>query len=148
MRVGLANEAELTACFDVRRQVFVGEQSVPPELEIDGKDPECLQWKLSVDDAIVATARARWVAPDRVKVERVAVLRPYRGRGLGHRLMTEVESELARRGAHWATLASQRSAEPFYAARGYEAEGSPFMEAGIEHVFMTKRLTTPRDQSG
>jgi predicted GNAT family N-acyltransferase len=143
LEVGLADETHLPACFAVRERVFVEEQAVPPELEVDGKDPACLHWFGALDGEVIATARARWIEPGVAKVERVAVLRSFRGRGHGHRLMNDVESELAARGARFAVLASQRSAEPFYAAHGYEAEGEPFMEAGIEHVFMRKPLSAP-----
>lgn len=140
--VGLADGARWADCLAVRRRVFIEEQRVPPELEVDGRDPDCWHWYGAADDVVVATARARLVEPGVAKVERVAVLSSHRGRGLGHRLMRAVESDLARWGNREAVLAAQRTAEAFYAARGYVAEGEPFMDAGLEHVRMRKRLST------
>ncbi len=68
------------------------------------------------------------------KLERMAVERPYRGAGVGRRLLEAAEDEARRQGASGMLLHAQRRAEDFYAAEGYVAEGETFIEEGIEHV--------------
>lgn len=143
-----AGASDEPARLEVRRQVFVIGQAVPAELEVDGRDPESLHWIAEADGVPVGTARARWVGPGRAKVERVAVLEAFRGRGIGQGLMDAIEADLWARGAEQVVLAAQRSAESFYGRRGYVVRGEPFMEAGIEHVFMTKPRPDPAPPGG
>jgi len=146
VEVRLAGETELPLALALRHRVFVDGQGVPAELEEDGLDATCLHWLARVGEAPVpiGAARARWLSGRRAKVERVAVEAAHRRCGVGARIMAAVEAELAARGAEEVVLSSQRSAERFYAELGYRAEGEPFFEAGIEHVFMRKLLRSPR----
>ena len=140
--VRVAGPDELDECLAVRRVVFVQEQRVPLELEVDGRDPEALH-VIARDEAgrAVGTARLRVTADGQAKVERVAVLATHRGRGIGAQLMSALEAEARRRGHRAVTLAAQTPALAFYAARGYEAHGPDFMDAGIPHRRMTLTLS-------
>jgi predicted GNAT family N-acyltransferase len=73
-------------------------------------------------------------------VQRVAVRRDRRGRGIGAALMAAAERYARQRGAAALTLHAQLDSERFYRALGYESEGEPFLEEGIEHVAMRRRL--------
>lgn len=131
----------LPACLAVRHTVFIQEQEVPPDLEVDGLDPEALH-VLATDDAgrPVGTARMRVLPGARAKVERVAVLAEQRGAGLGARLMDALEAEARRQGLRHVDLSAQVPVLGFYAARGYVAHGPEFMDAGIPHRKMTLEL--------
>lgn len=124
----------------VRRRVFIDEQDVAEELEMDGKDETATQVVLTEAGAPVATARLRFTEPSTAKVERVAVLPDYRGEGLGDRVMGVAESVATERGAVTAVLHAQRRVEGFYERLGYESVSDTFEEAGIPHVEMRKRL--------
>ena len=70
----------------------------------------------------------------------MVVKRRYRKQGVGASLLARAEAEAREHGASTMVLNAQRRAEAFYAANGYVAEGEPFLDAGIEHVRMTKAL--------
>jgi Predicted acyltransferase len=126
----------------VRRAVFVDEQDVPETVEMDEHDATAthfLAWD-SARDEPVGTARLRHPKAATGKAERVAVLRPYRGEGLGRRLMECVESEARGQGCSRIRLNAQTHVEDFYAKLGYETVSGLFYEAGIPHVEMTKDL--------
>ena len=128
---------DMAACFAIRREVFCVEQGVSEDHEIDGRDPECRHYLLRVAGRTIGTARVRPVETGVAKIERVAILKPYRGRGLGFGLMRHVLRELDRGRA---VLHAQTHSESFYRALGFETEGEPFEEAGIPHVRMVRDL--------
>lgn len=123
----------------VRRRVFVEEQGVDESVEMDGND-EAATHVVFVDDEPVATARVRFPDPSTAKIERVAVLPPYRGDGVGRRVMNAAESAAVDGGATVAVLHAQVSVRDFYAGLGYESVGGQFEEAGIPHVEMRRPL--------
>lgn len=131
-----ADPADMAACFAIRREVFCVEQGVAEDHEIDGRDPECRHYLLRLGGSAVGTARVRPVEPGMSKIERVAVLKAYRGRGLGFALMRHV---LREPGCGRAVLHAQTHSEGFYRALGFETEGEPFDEAGIPHVRMVRK---------
>ena len=124
---------------DLRVRVFCGEQGVSGEEELDGLDEEALQIVALDESGVIATCRLRdrggeW------KLERMAVEARVRGLGVGARLLAGAEDEARTRGAEQMVLHAQIRAEPFYATNGYAPEGERFMDAGIEHIAMRKRL--------
>ncbi len=131
-------EDDMNAAFAIRREVFCGEQGVDEAEEIDGLDPECRHYLAWLAGDAVGTARTRSLAEDgAVKIERVAVLKPLRGRGIGKALMLRALADIA---AGQAVLNAQLPVESFYANLGFVSEGEIFQEAGIEHVRMVKRV--------
>jgi predicted GNAT family N-acyltransferase len=131
--------AEVRAAMDLRVRVFCDEQGVHRRVELDGLDDEATQIVALDESGVIATCRLRFL-DDECKLERMAVERRYRGAGAGRRLLEVAEVEARRQGASSMTLHAQRRAEGFYAGAGYVAEGETFIEEGIEHVAMTKRL--------
>ncbi|TCO78901.1 putative GNAT family N-acyltransferase [Plasticicumulans lactativorans] len=125
------------ALYAVRHAVFVEEQGVPVELEQDHWDALSRHVLVrAADGTPVATGR---LLPDG-HIGRLAVLRAWRGQGLGQALMARLV-ELAREaGLREVVLNAQLRAEPFYAALGFVAEGDTFIEAGIAHRVMRRRL--------
>ena len=134
--------------FAVRHAVFVEEQGVPEELELDEHDDAATHFVAYDEGEAVGAARLRRYggdsdtadAPPTAKVERVAVLEARRGEGWGRRLMDCLEATARERGYDRLTMHSQTHAAGFYEQLGYERHGAEFEEAGIPHVEMRKRL--------
>ena len=122
----------------VRQEVFVFEQSVPESLEADDRDSLCQHLLALSEGEPVGTARVDWEKQG--KVGRVAVRKPWRGLGLGKRLMQRLESLARDRDVEFLWLHAQRDVIPFYESLGYVNEGSEFMEAGIPHQKMRKQI--------
>lgn len=138
-------ERERQAAFAVRWEVFVQEQGVPLEEELDSYDAEALHFiaEYSATKEIVATARLIHKEPGIGKVGRVAVRKAYRGRGVGTKIMQFIENFATERNFRQLMLDAQLQAIPFYEKLGYTAEGDIFLDAGIEHRRMIKQLAPP-----
>lgn len=121
----------------IRDEVFVRGQNVPLHIELDALDPLC-QHVIARSDDGEAIGTGRLLADGRIG--RMAVLEPWRGRGVGG-VMLERLVEIARaRGLRQVELHSQVHARDFYERHGFEAYGTHFFEAGIEHVHMRRTL--------
>jgi predicted GNAT family N-acyltransferase len=131
--------AEVGAALALRHEVFVVEQAVPLEEEVDEHDADALHLVAVDDGRVVATCRL--VADGAtVKLARVAVAASARRRGLASRLLAEGEIRARALGAERIALAAQTGALALYERAGYTPYGERFMEAGIEHLMMEKRL--------
>ena len=126
------DQAEIRA---IRFAVFVDEQQVPAEMEIDDSDARCIHLLAADNDEPVGTGRVDLAESG--KVGRVAVVASRRGQGVGTALMSLAhcvarENELETVWCH-----AQISAVPFYEQLGYRiTSAEPFDEAGIPHVRM------------
>lgn len=140
----IENDSLQKAAYRVRTEVFVKEQKVPDELELDEFDeaPETIHFAVQDEDGkVIGTARIRPAGNQKTaKVERVAVVTSWRKIGIGRALMEFLESEAGRAGFTTLNLNAQTHARRFYEELGYEAEGTLFFEAGIEHITMYKTL--------
>jgi predicted GNAT family N-acyltransferase len=141
---------QVEAVYDIRTTVFVDEQGVPPELELDEHDDRA--------DHLLALRRGKPVGAVRLLVEpagyadtdpalgevghlgRLAVLASARGEGLGAEIVGALERRATERGLGVVVLASQTQALGFYARLGYEAYGDDFDDAGLPHRMMCKTL--------
>lgn len=130
----------IEACYSVRRRVFIEEQDVTEEEEIDGLDPQCLHLLALVDDEPAGAVRLRDGDARVAKAERVAVLRGYRRGGVGRALMTALEGAARERGFEQILLGAQLTALEFYTSLGYEVEGEEYLDARIRHRWMRKKL--------
>lgn len=126
---------DFAACLAIRMDVFVVEQNVPPEEELDSLDTTALHILALVDGQPIGTARAVEKASGHWKIGRVAVRASHRQQGIGAALMQAIES--ACHGSRF-TLSAQTHALRFYEKHGYKAGGSEFLEAGIPHYLMHK----------
>jgi predicted GNAT family N-acyltransferase len=132
-------ERDYAAIRAVRFAVFVDEQRIPRELEMDDRDAECRHW-LATDERGEPIGTVRLDLAARGKVGRLAVLARERRNGVGRALMESLH-ELARaRGLASVWCHAQISAVPFYERLGYRIASEPFEEAGIEHVRMEYEL--------
>jgi predicted GNAT family N-acyltransferase len=125
----------------VREAVFVAEQGVPRELEWDGEDAGASHW-LAEDAGGNPIGVARLLPTG--QIGRMAVLQPWRGRGIGARLLAAALGGARERGYAEVWLNAQISALPFYARQGFVAEGDGFEEAGIPHRRMRLTLDDTR----
>ncbi|MBQ0139172.1 MAG: GNAT family N-acetyltransferase [Kurthia sp.] len=133
---------QLEQAFTIRKKVFVEEQQVPEEEELDSYDVldgECQHVLLTKDHIPVGTGRVRLV-DNYGKLQRVAILKEYRKFGFGKVIIAKLEQLAAEQGATNAKLDAQVHAIGFYEKLGYSVQSEVFMDAGIEHVLMTKIL--------
>lgn len=144
----VTDDTVLQRCLDIRKTVFVVEQEVPIELELDEYDTldaDCVHFIASpVDDdgldAAVGTARMTRTAEGQGKAQRVAVLQDARGTGVGRALMHAIHEHARQQGLAEVVLGAQMSAIPFYERLHYEAYGPIFDDAGIDHRMMRLAL--------
>ena len=116
----------------IRFAVFVEEQGVPAELEMDELDAQCLHALAYSDGRAIATGR---LLPDG-HIGRMAVLKDWRGRGAGRAMLRRLIDAARERGDREVLLSSQVHAIGFYRAEGFAAEGAAYEEAGIAHQAM------------
>jgi len=114
----------------VRETVFVQEQKVPAELEWDGMDQKCLH--MLAEDGQGNPIGTGRLLPDG-HIGRMAVLREWRGRGVGSALLRALMEAGRQRGFEKMILAAQIQAMPFYEKAGFVAQGGIFDDAGIPH---------------
>ncbi len=132
----ITDPADLEKVFAIRREVFVGEQNCPPELEWEHED-ESVHFLATVDG--VAAGASRWrKTPKGYKLERFAVLKPFRNRGVGQALVKTVLNDLPA-SAHYVYMHAQIQAVTLYQRFGFAKVGGQFEEAGIQHFMMKKK---------
>jgi predicted GNAT family N-acyltransferase len=130
---------EVRAALELRHEVFVVEQRVPLEEEVDEHDGSALHLVAVEGDRVVATCRI--VMEDATaKLGRVAVAASARRRGIASRLIDASEGHARTLGAERIALAAQTGALALYERAGYTPYGDRFPDAGIEHLMMEKRL--------
>lgn len=124
----------------IRETVFVIEQGFSEEFdEIDKKSIHLL---LKVNNKRAATARIFKSDNSDIKwtVGRFAVLKEYRGVGLGSFLMKKVEEKIKEQGGNVAELSAQKQAEKFYLSLGYTPMGDIYYDQHAPHIHMEKEL--------
>jgi hypothetical protein len=120
----------------IRFAVFVEEQGVPPEIELDEMDAQCVHAVCFDDATPVGTGR---LLPDG-HIGRMAVLAPWRRNGVGGRLLQALMGRAKERGDAEVVLSAQVRAVEFYRRHGFETRGPVYEEAGISHQEMCRRL--------
>ncbi|GAA0444867.1 GNAT family N-acetyltransferase [Virgibacillus sp. AGTR] len=135
----VTSQEEIEQAFYVRTVVFVDEQNVPPEEELDAHDESSTHFVVYDDDKPIAASRLRFV-DSYGKLERICVLKTYRGKAIGKQLIQAMEAVILEKGYHKAKLNGQTHAEKFYQRLGYKTISGEFMDAGIPHVTMVKEL--------
>lgn len=116
----------------LRNEVFVVEQNVPAELEIDGLDSQCQHVIALHKGEIIGTGR---LLPSGF-IGRMCVKSPYRGMGIGGQMLTHLVGVARQLGYSRIMLNAQSQVIDFYRRHGFELDSDPFMEAGILHQRM------------
>ncbi len=130
---------EHAALSSLRHAVFVLEQKVPPEIEIDALDPECVH-AVARDNAGRVIGTGRLIPGQMPRIGRMAVARSWRRAGVGGKILDVLCNEARRQGHREVMLHSQSHATPFYFRHGFLSHGPEFLEAGIPHQEMRKKL--------
>lgn len=133
--IKVRTQEELESAFAVRRKVFVEEQGVAPELELD-KEEESVHFLALSDNQPCGAARYRKTG-NGYKLERFAVLKEFRGKRVGQALVAAVLDDIPDQ-ANVIYLNAQVDAVGLYAKFGFAVEGEQFEEAGIQHFKMVK----------
>jgi predicted GNAT family N-acyltransferase len=120
----------------IRFEVFVKEQGVPAEIEIDDADARSLHALAFFGAQVVGTGR---LLPDG-HVGRMAVLKPFRGKGIGSALLAKLIEVARQRGERKLALSAQVHAVDFYRAHGFRPQGEVYEEAGIPHQDMHRSI--------
>jgi len=132
------------AALGIRWRVFVDEQGVPADMELDEMDPLCLHAVARDASGVpVATARLLPVVDGIGTIGRMAVDAHERGRGTGRAVLDAMVAAAVARGDRLVELHAQVAARGFYERAGFAAEGDEYLEAGIVHVTMRRRLIPP-----
>lgn len=135
----VTGQSDFAICMAIRMEVFVFEQNVPAEDEWDAFDRTATHFFARADGKPVATARLR-EENGTAKIERMAVRRDYRGKGVGDALLAFVMDHARSKGFAAAMLSAQVQAIPFYEKLGFVASGEEYLEAGIPHRKMERTL--------
>ena len=139
--VRTAEADDMEAIFALRRVVFIDEQNVDVDEEWDGRDDAAVHAVAFIGDEVVGTGRLLTdEGEETCRIGRMAVRHDLRRRGIGDRILATLENAARERGFAQSLLHAQTYVKDFYAQAGYAEHGETFMEAGIEHVTMTKRL--------
>lgn len=126
---------------EIRKQVFINEQGVSADIEIDQYEDKCLHLVLySKQNEAVATCRLLPLDNKTCKLQRMAVGKVFRGKDYGRMLITEAEKIAKEKGYDTISLGAQVSALGFYEKLGYKKYGEKFLEANIDHYQMDKSL--------
>jgi predicted GNAT family N-acyltransferase len=133
----IAGQDQFALARDIRWKVFVEEQGIPAEEDIDELDATADQFLAVVDGTAVGTARLV-MKGDTGILGRMAVLKEARGTGLGVALIEAVERQAAQLGVAWVELHAQSYARGFYERLGYVSFGDEYEEVGITHISMRK----------
>lgn len=137
MKAGLrvkrvSSTKDIEKAFGIRMRVFVTEQGVPQEIEMDRDDKHAFHFLALEGNKAVGTARV--VMRHRsAKIGRMAVLKTFRGRGVGRKLLTRAVVTAKKQGAKNIYLHAQVPVIGFYEAMAFRCVGSVFREAGIAH---------------
>jgi predicted GNAT family N-acyltransferase len=136
----VTSDSELEGAFEVRRRVFVEEQGISEGLVFDEHDGEALHMVVEDGERVIGTARILSLTTNQAKVERMAVLEPFRRKGIGRKIISFLDEELRNRQVQLVVLHAQSGVVAFYKSCGFDELGLPFWEADIKHVKMQKRL--------
>jgi predicted GNAT family N-acyltransferase len=130
---------------DIRRRVFIEEQHVPEDVEMDSDDAHAFHALALLDGKPVGCGRyvahGNEVKPGEVKIGRMAVLPNLRTHGIGREILLFLMRIARERGYRRAILHAQMTAEGFYLKNGYTPVGEVFEEAGIAHRAMERELS-------
>lgn len=142
--INVTTEEHLREALDIRKEVFVIEQKVPVDLEIDeldSLDADAHHILIKYEGEYAATGRVTYYNKDSAKMQRIAVRKSFRSKGLGRVLLIAMETQARELKLLHSVLDAQCQAEAFYSKLGYVTiSDEPFEDAGIPHVRMKKQL--------
>lgn len=135
------SKKEFEEVLKIRKIVFVKGQKVPVDIEIDGLDDKSKHVIVKYEDKTIGTARIRFF-DNKSKIERLAILKKYRGKGLGEREKKKTFQYVInyckrkKKKINEIVIHAQYYLKNFYLKFGFKARGKKFKEAGIDHIEM------------
>jgi predicted GNAT family N-acyltransferase len=133
------DQQEVDEALELRERVFTHEQGIRSDADRDGRDGKAIHVVASVDGSLLGTCRLV-VVGDVAMLGRLAVERSDRRTGVGRAVLGEAERAAAAAGANRVVLHAQVPVQGFYERSGYSPYGEEFVEEGIRHVAMEKRV--------
>ncbi len=134
------NSAIYQDSLKIRQKVFVQEQHVPNDLEIDEHESDCCYYVLYNENLPLATARTYVTSDGGWHIQRVAVLQPYRQQGYARKMLNYIEQQALKQQIPYLVLGAQDQAQGFYLKLGFKVNGTQYLDAGIKHHEMIKSL--------
>lgn len=134
------NSNDLLDPFWVRQEVFIKEQGVPSDIEMDELDKVAEHVVVYCEDRPIGTGRIVLVNGEFL-LGRIAVLKEYRNKKVGKLVVEELLKNAEQKGAKEVHIHSQIRVKGFYESIGFVAYGNTYFEAGIEHINMIKKIT-------
>lgn len=128
---------ELLEHYLIRKAVFIDEQKISYEDEYDFQEKEALPYLFFYEGKAIGSARIN-IKEDYAKLERICILKPYRGLGLGKKLLEELMKRAQNKGINKFILGAQAYAVPFYEKLGFKVASEMYYDAGIPHYKMKK----------
>jgi len=131
----IKNKRELDDVLKIREIVFIKGQNCPRECEMDGLENKAKHVIVKYRGKTIGCARVRFLE-NKAKLERIALLEDYRGKGFGREIMNYLIRYCKRKKVEEIFLHSQSYVKKFYEKCGFKPRGKPFLEAGIKHIEM------------
>ena len=138
--IAIESAADMERAWAIRRLVFIEEQNVPEEIEMDADDSRAFHAIATLAGVAIGCGRMLEHGAGEVKIGRMAVLREFRKKGVGAQILRFLIDSACTRGCRKAILHAQLTAEGFYLREGFRAVGGVFDEAGIAHRLMEREL--------
>lgn len=138
--IAVESPADMERAYAIRRRVFIEEQRVPEEIEMDSEDAHAFHALAVADGVAIGCGRMVEHGAGEVKIGRMAVLQEFRKTGVGAKILRFLIDRARERGARKAVLHAQLTAEGFYLKEGFTPVGGVFDEAGIAHRLMERDL--------
>ena len=137
----IKDQSDKKKAFEIRNLVFCEEQKVSKEIEFDGLDQFCDHYLAKINELPIGTVRIREEKKGTFKIERMAVLKEYRKKGVGKAIIKEIlKHYLKFNKVNNLILNSQIEAKDFYKKFGFVEVGEEFIEANITHKKMIYNL--------
>jgi predicted GNAT family N-acyltransferase len=136
--IAIESPVDMERAYAIRRRVFIEEQHVPEEIEMDSDDAHAFHALAILDHAAIGCGRMVEHGRSEVKIGRMAVLPEFRKTGIGADILGFLVDRARARGFRKAILHAQLTAEGFYLKEGFTPLGEVFDEAGIPHRKMER----------
>ena len=136
--IAIESPSDMQRAHAIRRRVFIEEQHVPEEIEMDAEDANAFHALAILNGVAIGCGRMVDHGASEVKIGRMAVLQEFRNTGVGATILRFLIDRARDRGIRKAILHAQLTAEGFYLNQGFEPVGDVFEEAGIAHRKMER----------
>jgi predicted GNAT family N-acyltransferase len=138
--IAIESAADMQRAYAIRRQVFIEEQRVPEEIEMDADDSRAFHALALREGVAIGCGRMVEHGAREVKIGRMAVLPEFRSTGVGAHILRFLIDRARAQGFRKAILHAQLTAEGFYLKEGFKPVGGVFDEAGIAHRLMEREF--------